>query len=128
MKYNCLNCHKECKLDSYRKLNKYCSNQCQIDFQNKIKVDNWLKTGVVSRNGTPNWLKNYILKEQNNKCKECKNDTWMGKPLVLDLEHIDGNFRNNKRENLCCLCPNCHSMTPTYKAKNRGNGRTLRKV
>ena len=34
---------------------------------------------------------------------------------------------NNKRENLAVLCPNCHSITPTYKALNMGHGRKHRR-
>lgn len=52
---------------------------------------------------------------------------WNGKPLTLELEHIDGNSENNNRDNLECICTNCHSQTPTYKGKNIGNGRRLRK-
>ena len=36
---------------------------------------------------------------------------------------VDGNYTNNKEENLTLLCPNCHSLTKTYKGANKGNGR-----
>lgn len=42
----------------------------------------------------------------------------MGKPLVLELDHIDGNNQNDQRHNLRYLCPNCHSQTPTFRGKN----------
>lgn len=45
----------------------------------------------------------------------------------MDLEHIDGNYSNNDISNLCLLCPNCHSQTNTFKGRNKGNGRHLRK-
>lgn len=41
------------------------------------------------------------------------------KPLVLEIDHIDGNWKNNQRENLRFLCPNCHSQTETYCNKNK---------
>ena len=41
------------------------------------------------------------------------------------FQHIDGNSKNNKEENLTLLCPNCHSLTKTYKGANRGNGRYI---
>ena len=54
------------------------------------------------------------------KCKECGQlGWWNGKPLVLELDHIDGNNRNNLLENLRILCIHCHSQTDTYRSKNR---------
>ena len=52
----------------------------------------------------------------------------MGKSIVLELEHIDGNSDNNTEENLTILCPNCHSQTLTYKNRNKGNGRHNRRM
>jgi 5-methylcytosine-specific restriction endonuclease McrA len=46
---------------------------------------------------------------------------------ALELEHKDGNSDNNIEDNLELLCPNCHSQSPTYKAKNVGNGRHYRR-
>lgn len=52
-------------------------------------------------------------------CVECGTGSeWNGKPLTLDLDHIDGNWKNNLPENLRLLCPNCHTQTPTYSYKN----------
>lgn len=52
------------------------------------------------------------------KCEECgQNDIWNGKPLTLQLDHVDGNNRNNFIENLKILCPNCHTQTSTYSRK-----------
>ena len=54
------------------------------------------------------------------KCNECGcNGEWRGKALSLELEHIDGDRNNNKRDNLKWLCPNCHSQTLTYRKNNR---------
>ena len=47
-------------------------------------------------------------------CEMCKNNMWMGKPISLELHHIDGNRWNNEFSNLQILCPNCHSMTPNH--------------
>jgi predicted HNH restriction endonuclease len=46
--------------------------------------------------------------------------------VPIELEHIDGNSTNNELSNLKLLCPNCHSLTSTYKALNKGNGRHKR--
>lgn len=46
--------------------------------------------------------------------------------VPLDIEHVDGDWTNNTPSNLALLCPNCHSLTPTYKGLNRGRGREYR--
>lgn len=63
-----------------------------------------------------------ILLEQNFRCSECNiEQTWNNKPISFDLDHIDGNRTNNSRQNLRCICPNCHSQTSTYKVGNNKN-------
>lgn len=47
-------------------------------------------------------------------CEECGIASWNGKPLSLQLDHINGNNKDNRLENIRMLCPNCHSLTPTY--------------
>lgn len=62
-------------------------------------------------------LDNNILK---NECILCGlGPKWQGNILTLQLDHIDGNSRNNILENLRILCPNCHTQTSTYGSKNR---------
>lgn len=51
-------------------------------------------------------------------CNKCGLDKWLGKPIPLELEHKDGNHKNNQLTNLELLCPNCHALTPTYRGKN----------
>ena len=53
------------------------------------------------------------------RCCGCKLDTWMDQPIPLELDHIDGNHQNNALDNLRLLCPNCHSLTPTFRGKNK---------
>jgi hypothetical protein len=73
-------------------------------------------------------LKNRILKEGllDNKWSICGISSWNNKKLNLELDHIDGNAANNKRENLRCICPNCDSQLDTYKSKNKNSARTYR--
>ena len=73
-------------------------------------------------------LKSRMIKENlfEYKCSECGITEWNGKPIVLQLDHINGNNRDHMIENLRLLCPNCHSQTETYKSYNK-NGRKERK-
>jgi len=116
---NCLYCNEEFE---YKRMtrNKYCSIKCQQNFQRKEKIEN----GTAK----PRTLKKYLIETMRNKCSVCGITEWNKKPIVMELEHIDGNSENNDLSNLTLICPNCHSQTPTYKGANRGNGRHYRRI
>lgn len=59
-----------------------------------------------------------LLVERGYKCESCLNTEWLGKPIPLELEHCDGDNRNNTKENLKLLCCNCHAMTTTWRGRN----------
>lgn len=62
-------------------------------------------------------LRNHLIEYQ---CAFCGNEgEWMGKPIALELDHIDGDNTNNELDNLRFLCPNCHATTNTYRGKNK---------
>lgn len=65
-------------------------------------------------------LKLRLLKEgvMENKCSFCDINSWMGKEIMIELDHIDGNSNNHKLCNLRMLCPNCHSQTSTFRSRN----------
>ncbi|WP_427922195.1 HNH endonuclease [Streptomyces sp. cg40] len=48
---------------------------------------------------------------------------WLGKSLPLEVDHLDGDWRNNRIENLRMLCPNCHSTTDSYRGRGKGRGK-----
>jgi hypothetical protein len=90
----------------------------------------WLATGEVGKGGTNkhNYIKKFLLNAQEHKCSVCGcSDVWLGKELVFIKDHIDGNSENNVRANLRLVCPNCDSQLPTFKNRNRGNGRHARR-
>lgn len=54
------------------------------------------------------------------KCTKCSNaGVWQDEKLSLHLEHINGINDDNRIENLCFLCPNCHSQTASYAGRNK---------
>lgn len=66
-------------------------------------------------------LKGRLVKEHKleYRCVICRNEgEWNGLGLVLQLDHINGNNRDHRIENLRFLCPNCHSQTKTYSGRN----------
>lgn len=52
------------------------------------------------------------------KCECCNNTEWLGKPISLEVDHINGNSADHRLDNLKILCPNCHAQTDTYRGKN----------
>ena len=127
LKSQCLLCGKTTARARY----KYCSNACQQDYQYKTYINDWKEgkldglrnIGVVSRP-----IKRYLREKFENKCCLCGwsevNQKTGLVPLVAD--HIDGDYSNNKEDNLRLVCPNCDSLGPTYGALNKGRGRTHR--
>lgn len=53
-------------------------------------------------------------------CFVCERDTWLGNPIPLELDHINGDNSDNRLQNLRFLCPNCHAQTQNYRGKNHG--------
>jgi hypothetical protein len=116
--FNCLHCGKENKW-GHSKTNKYCDNVCQGKFK-------WINETVPRiESGTradPSTLKKYLCDTRGEVCECCGiGNEHNGKPLVLQLDHIDGNSDDNKPNNIRLLCPNCHSQTDTYAAKGQGS-------
>lgn len=123
----CRNCNKEIK-----NKNKYCSVKCQKEYECINFIKKWKEgetSGMRGEYQLSMHIKTYLLKKYNNQCARCgwgETNQYTGK-IPLEIEHIDGNYKNNKEENLIVLCPNCHSLTSTYKGANYNHGRKTRK-
>lgn len=120
----CLNCNGEIIRSDGRIQGKFCSTFCHKEYEENLRFEKLKYNGDVSNKTA----KLYLIKTFGNKCMRCGwcevNEKSGNVPI--ELEHIDGNSGNNILDNLKLLCPNCHSLTPTYKALNKGNGRHKR--
>lgn len=121
----CLNCGKEIP-----KQNKYCSIKCQFEYKQCEWEKKWLN-GEISGCLNSIWretskrVKIYLMKKYNNKCSQCgwgEINPYTG-TIPLEVDHINGNPYDSSPDNVRLLCPNCHSLTKTYKGANKGNGR-----
>lgn len=121
----CLYCGEKLRIPK----SKFCSNSCQMAHTKKENTKNWLETGTCRAVGTrkTHYIRVYLAKEQKNMCAICKNpNIWQRKEINFILDHIDGHYYNNSRDNLRLICPNCDSQLSTFKNRNRGNGRKSR--
>jgi len=118
--FNCLHCGATNPIKRTN-VNKFCSNTCQADHQFATDTLPKFELGLISNRRTLHRILSHLC---GYKCVLCNNDgTHNDKPLALQLDHVDGNAGNDMPVNLRLLCPNCHSQTDTYVAKNKGNGR-----
>lgn len=91
------------------------------------------KTEDILNNKYPNYkssrLLNRLIKEgyKEEKCECCGITEWLGKAIILQLHHKDGNHNNNSLDNLEILCPNCHSQTDTYGGKSSKKSKKCKK-
>lgn len=84
-------------------------------------------TGWRGKNkGLSAHIRRYLFKKYNSKCVKC---SWseiheITKRIPLQVNHINGIFYDNREINLELLCPNCHSLTPTFGSLNKNGRRT----
>lgn len=121
---NCLYCNKS--FHPFRgSKGKYCSSLCSSKHTRK-RVFEKIENGEVNGHSRST-LRKYLIHKNGQKCELCKITEWQGKPLVVIIDHISGNSDDNSLKNLRLVCSNCDANLPTYKSKNRGNGRSYRR-
>lgn len=100
----CLHCGKPL----INRCNKFCNLACFTEYQYvNITLPLFYKGGI-DKNST---LRKILFKLYGEKCMDCDTGSqWNGKPLTLEVHHIDENSDNCMPENLRLLCPNCHSQ------------------
>jgi hypothetical protein len=125
---NCLFCGKDIVKG------RCCSRICSVSLKNKIEYDTyikkWLSGEVNGSKGKDGYqisghVRRYLMLKNNYKCSLCgwgEKNPYSGK-IPLEIDHIDGNWKNNDVYNLRVICPNCHSLTSTYRGRNTGKGR-----
>ena len=116
-------CCTYCKIPTSNQ--KYCCSICQHKHEWDLKKKE-IEAGVkvlYHRN-----YKRYLLETRGNRCEICGIEEWNTKPAPLIMDHIDGNSDSCVLDNLRLVCGNCDMQLPTYKAKNKGNGRYYRRI
>lgn len=119
---DCNFCGKRLKTKQY----KYCSTKCAGSHKNGKIIQKWWDNPEFGSDCNGNLkasIKKFLLEDADYKCTICK---W-GEPNpilnrpILTIDHKDGNWKNNSKENLIVLCYNCHTLTPTFGALNKGS-------
>lgn len=87
-------------------------------FHPRIEMKDILVENSAYKNATR--LKERLIEEgiKENKCECCGITEWQGRPISLQIHHINGIHNDNRLENIQILCPNCHSQTDTYSGRN----------
>lgn len=108
----------------------YCSNKCQSEYQYNKYITEWKEGKQTGNAGKAlqfsKHVRRYMLEKTSCSCEQCgwnKKHPVDGRPLV-EIDHIDGDALNSQESNLKVLCPNCHSMTPTFRARNKTSSRS----
>lgn len=124
----CVSCHRVLMTKDQIK---FCSNKCQHRYKHDGFIRRWLDVGQFAATNTKNiskHIRQHLLEREGERCSLCG---WNEKHRItghvpLEVDHIDGDSGNNTESNLRLICPNCHSLTSSYRNLNKGKGRRWR--
>lgn len=119
-------------------LNKYL-NKYGIDYKgnpnrkgipHSESETSYLEYTEKGKNIATSKLREKLIKQniKEKKCECCGLETWMNKPIPLELHHIDENRFNNKLDNLKILCSNCHMQTHNYSNVSNKKRKIITKI
>jgi hypothetical protein len=92
----------------------FCSARCYRINRTRKKI---VSGEITYRNKRA--IKRYLIDIRGHKCEKCLNENWLYQKIPLEIHHEDGDVTNMDLRNLKLLCPNCHTLTDTYKSKNK---------
>lgn len=124
---NCLYCNSPLNVPKRM----FCDSKCHNEYKYNDYITKWENKEISGQRGRDGqlskYIRRYLFEKYNSKCSKCG---WsivnlFTNKIPLEVDHIDGNWNNSCEENLILLCPNCHSLTSTYRGANRGRGRDI---
>jgi len=104
------------------------SANVQNELSFHLFIERWkdgLEKGMKGTTGISGHIRKYLFERAGAACESCgwnKVNLTTGR-IPLEVNHKDGDHTNNAEENLELICPNCHSLTSTYRSLNKGRGR-----
>ena len=109
---------------------KFCSHECHVEQRYLDYIERWRvgKEKGGSWASISNYVRRWLIETKGEKCEVCgwnERHPQTGR-VPVEVDHTDGNPLNHSENNLKLLCPNHHSLTPGYRALNKGNGRKQR--
>jgi len=111
----------------------YCCHYCWHQHKYEKNLEDWFSGEISGHKNCKNlqlkdFVRRYVFEKYGERCSLCGFEGYNQKTgnTIIQIDHIDGNKENSTPENLRTLCPNCHAMTPTFMALNKGNGRKFR--
>ncbi len=120
LRTDCIGCGKKCAKPE----GVYCTNKCQRGYEWEQRKTKALCSG---RFESVYNAKRYLLEIHGTKCSVCGLSEWNEKPMPITIDHINGHYDDHRICNVRLICPNCDAQSDTYKGRNRGNGRHLRR-